>query len=197
VRRNSANYVANIGREADTGNGSPQKGGESCPVSPTANTPGLAISGGLTAVPTKKAAGDINQVRCMSSESPIAFYTLYSWTSRYLDSFAQCVKEGHSHDEARGFCVYLLNSGVIKLLEANSCPGAFKVDGPLVRWKAEELQRNVQDFYRTGRTEAKVDASTLDAINRKLDLIAGGIGKLFNPQGVESPTLRVIEGGQQ
>lgn len=122
-------------------------------------------------------------------------------TINRLDFYTRCVQEGQGLDAARNFANYVQWSGMCKLFEAFPCSESLvKVDGPFLRWKAEELERTVQDIWRTGKHEAKVEASRLDEINHKLNLIAGRLAQFAppaseTPAAGSSPALRVIHGG--
>jgi hypothetical protein len=124
-------------------------------------------------------------------------------TANKLSALDRRVREGKDLDYAREFAVFVLNSGMVDIFEAHACAEPFKVDGAFIRWKTKELQTMVQDIWATKKTPP-VQSCTLDAINHKLDLIAGQVAKLSPPKNETTdadncflPALHVIRGGVQ
>lgn len=117
-----------------------------------------------------------------------------------LDDLQAAVNQGCEIDTAIFFARFLLNSRILTILEETGMEGRFpRTDLALMRWKAEELQRSVQELWRTGKAVPAPEVATLQALGRKLDLIAGHVAKLAVPD-VKQPTprtepeLRVMEG---
>ena len=118
-----------------------------------------------------------------------------------LESLRLRVKEGRDLDPALDFCRFILWSHIDKLLLPYQCDGELKVDVAYLRWKAEDLQREVQILYSTGKAAADANRGTMEAILHRLDLIAGHVAK-FAPPATETatvgdppPALQVIQGG--
>jgi len=108
--------------------------------------------------------------------------------TRYrIERLSRAVQEGQHLDEAADFARYVLNS-VAPLLAANPQPEPLPCDGHLLRHYAQDLLSLVQDRWRTHDTKPKLQLSELEAINHKLDLIAGrlaavGVGELASQRG--------------
>ncbi len=132
------------------------------------------------------------------SESPLVamcphraeLHILWRENVEELEHYMRLVREGKSLAEARRFAQHVIQSRLCEVLKPFDGSGCLKIDSAFLMWKAEELQRLVQDQWRTG-VSPKLDASTLDAINHKLDLIAGHMAKI-QPVASESPALRVL-----
>jgi len=105
---------------------------------------------------------------------PVEYHWLYKEAINKLASFERRVREGKDVEAAREFCAWLLFSKLDDILKPHDCQGALKVDSGQLRYRAEQLQREVQDAWRSGKV-SHVDASALDGINRKLDLIAAQV----------------------
>jgi len=128
----------------------------------------------------------------------VNLHWLWKETVLRLDSFSQRVQLSECVDEAADFARYVMFSGLCRLFEANPSAEPLKVDGPLARWKAEELLRECQERYRTNDVSSHVDKSVLDAINRKLDLIAGQVSRIPTSKAqAPRPELRIITGGAE
>ncbi len=106
----------------------------------------------------------------------VDWHWLWNHTNHDLDLLAKAVAQGHALEEAINFARYLRNSGLVKMLKQNSTAGPLPVDGSLIEFKANELERSVQACWKKGASGVKV--AELEAINRKLDLIAGHVSKL-------------------
>jgi len=118
-----------------------------------------------------------------------------------LESLRLRVCEGRDLEQAREFAAFFLWSGLDKFLKPFDSDGALKVDSAFLRWKAEDLQRRVQDMWASGKA-AEGNVSTLQAIHHKLDIIASHVSKLSPPAARKrqrrdkpSPALHVIPGG--
>lgn len=103
---------------------------------------------------------------------------LYTETIRRLDSYQERVHEGRDYDAALFFARYILWSRLDRILQAFNTPGPLKVDSAFLRWKAEELQRTVQDAYAFGKASPSSAESVLESIHRKLDLLAGHVAQM-------------------
>jgi len=121
-------------------------------------------------------------------------YILCRETSNRIASLGRAVDEGHRLDEAANFARFVLFSGICTLLKSFPQGDPFPVDGHLLQHHAEQLLQAAQDRYRTGDTKAKLDWSYLDAINRKLDLIAGQVSKFTPPNITALPVASTPSG---
>jgi len=118
-----------------------------------------------------------------------------------LESLRLRVCEGRDLDCALEFARFFLWCGIDKFLKPFDSQGPLKVDTAFLRWKAEDLQRQVQELYTSGKaSEGK--QSTLQAIDHKLDIIAAHVAGLTAPaigdgasSGRSAPDLHVIKGG--
>ena len=121
-----------------------------------------------------------------------------------LESLRLRVTEGRDCDAAIEFCRFILWSHIDKLLLPYENKGELKVDVAFLRWKAEDLQQQVLELYRTGKASAQANQSSMQAILHKLDIIAGHVAKVTPPVTMETakvgeppPALQVIQGGVQ
>jgi len=129
----------------------------------------------------------------------VQLHWMWRETSNRLDVYARRVSEGKGLDSALEFVNFLQTSGLIKFFEASAQPAPLKVDGSFLRWRCRELQRAIQDRYRTKDAQPHVETSELEAISRKLDVIAAGIATLAPPRTATTdagtPALIVLRGG--
>jgi len=130
----------------------------------------------------------------------VQMHWMYRETLNRLAIHAKRVSEGKSLDEALDFTHYLQSSGLIKFFEVNPHPAPLKVDGAFLRWRCRELQMAIRDRYRNHDVSSRVEPSELEAISRKLDIIAAGIAKLSPPltattDAGQEPALIVLRGG--
>jgi hypothetical protein len=101
-----------------------------------------------------------------------------------MESHERCVKEGRALDESVAFARYVLFSGLCSLCDENPQPSPLKVDGAMLRWKAEDLQRLVTERYRLRDTSAHMQKSELETMHDKLDKIAGYLSHLTQAPAV-------------
>jgi len=122
------------------------------------------------------------------------WHWLWRETVNRLDSLQRRVNEGRDLDAAVEFARYILWSKLPDILKPHDCDGFLKVDSSFLRWKAEELQRCVTECYRLGKGAQRGEQTQLEAISRKLDLIAGQISKIPMPSGTpDAIRLRVLD----
>ena len=134
----------------------------------------------------------------LRSDEEVNFHLLWAETVRQVDSFAARVAENRDVIQGLDFARYVINSRLVRLFEAHACGGQLKVDGALLRWKAQELQRACQERFRLNDSKPHVEALQLQCIHEKLDTMAGYLSKLVGGNGaVVAPSreLRVIDGG--
>lgn len=70
-----------------------------------------------------------------------------------------------------------------------------KVDGSHLRWKCEQLLSVVHAQYKQKQVVVSLELSQIEAVNHKLDLIAGHLAK-FNPPSLETNanhTLSIVK----
>lgn len=104
---------------------------------------------------------------------------LWRETSRVLDRYQERVDQGHDLMPALDFARYVLWSGLVPLMKSEGQDGALKIDGSLLEWKAKELQEAVQARFRSERNgKCMLHETQLEALNRKLDLIAGRLAQV-------------------
>src|SRR5450759_2817873 len=102
-------------------------------------------------------------------------------TANKLDSFRARVQEGKDLEAAREFCAYVIWSGMLRMFDAYPQEFPLKVDGAFLRFKAEDLQREIQERWRSGKNAPSIQFSEVQSINHKLDLIAGHLAKFSPP----------------
>lgn len=112
---------------------------------------------------------------------PSTWHWLWSETVNRLDSYQLRVNEGQDLDAALEFARYVIWSKLAEVMAPHDVAGALKVDSSFLRWKALELQRTVQDAFRTGKAAPSGNQAPLEAIGHKLDLIAAQLAGL-NPE---------------
>jgi len=108
-------------------------------------------------------------------------------------SLRRAVDEGRSLDEAANFARFVLFS-ICPLLKSFPQGDPLPCDGHLLQHYAEQLLRAAEGRYQTGNTSPQVDASALDAINRKLDLIAGQVARFTPPNITALPVASTPDG---
>jgi hypothetical protein len=123
------------------------------------------------------------RVPSMLSFNEATLHWLWKETMNRLDIYRRRVDEGKDLDAAREFCQYVLWSQLVKLFKEHPAPEPLKVDGALLEWTAQELQRTVQDRWRREDHKPQVHQTKLEAINEKLDLIAGRLAQLDGLDG--------------
>jgi len=133
-------------------------------------------------------------------QDAVTIFTIARETTSRIAILHKRAIEGKDLHAAKEFCSYLQWSGLLKLLEQNCQPEPLQVDGVLIRWKCEQLLSVVNDQFRQASKVVSLELSQLEAIDHKLDLIAGRIAQLSPPtietaNAVVSSALRVIEGG--
>lgn len=108
----------------------------------------------------------------------VDLHWLWQETNNRLDLLARRVSEGKYLEEALDFVKWVQFSGLIELFTAHCVSAPLKVDGAFIRWKCENLQSEIFRRYRLNDGKPHVDASELEGISRKLDLIAGRLAQI-------------------
>lgn len=120
-----------------------------------------------------------------------------------LESLRKRVVEGRDLEQALEFSRYILWCRIDKLLVDYKSDGELKVDMPFLRWKAEELQRQVLALYGAGKVRENGNQSAMEAILHRLDIIAAHVATLSPPLtdttvsvgNPAEPVLQVLQGG--
>lgn len=100
-----------------------------------------------------------------------------------LDSFMDRVRENRDLMSAVEFARFVLNSRLPEVLEAAACDGPLKVDGVLIRWKANELEEMCAERFRLNDSKPHIEALQLQSIREKLDTMAGYLAELAGKRG--------------
>jgi len=119
---------------------------------------------------------DVSQHSVTIQMSETELRWLWREVDMRLESLARSVRGGSALDEANNFAKFLLGSGLVELFKHNPRENGFKVDGSLIEWKCVELQRSVLDAWKGKKPS--VDAKDIEAVNHKLELIAGYLSKM-------------------
>lgn len=118
-----------------------------------------------------------------------------------LESLGKRVAEGRDLEQALEFSRFFLWCHIDKLLAQYQSDGELKVDMAFLRWKAEDLQRQVLELYAAGKVPERGNQSAMEGVLKRLDIIAAHVSKLSPPvtetakAGTVPPALRVIQGG--
>ena len=135
----------------------------------------------------------------VATDIEVILHRIWSETNNRLSTLSERVAENRSVDEAREFSNWLFWSGILELLERESCGGPLKVDGSNLRWKCKELEGQCQERYRLNDVRPHVEALQLQSIHEKLNLMAGYLSKLVVSPGAavvtSVPGLALISGG--
>jgi len=135
-------------------------------------------------------------VIAMLDQDTVTLSLIHSRTLHSLEAYAARVAENKDVTAAVDFARYILNSGIPKLLEAHPRTEYPPIDGALLRWKAEELERACTERFRSRDSKPHFELCQLQAINDKLNLIAGYVSRLPVAAPVERvPDLKIISGG--
>lgn len=113
--------------------------------------------------------------------------------SNKLESYRRRVQEGKDVAAASDFAKFVSWCGVIKLLEANPQKPPLVVDGAHLKWKCEELIRLCNDRFRTNDSQPHVEASELQSLHEKVDLMAAYLSRLSaSPAVTVNPIPREV-----
>lgn len=118
---------------------------------------------------------------------------LYKETMSRLEWYDKAVSEGRDLDAANDFARYILNSQLGRILKPFDNSGVLKVDSSFLVWSASELRSRVCSLWSRGKVAPKAEATHLESIHHKLDLIAGQLARVSSVQRIRSePVLSVI-----
>jgi hypothetical protein len=111
----------------------------------------------------------------------VTYFRLCREIAVRLETLEKRVKEGKALHETKDFCSFLRWSGLLRLLEQHTTPpraSQLPVDGFLLRWKVERLERLTQRRMVDLGKEISIELSALESIHHKLDLIAGQVARI-------------------
>jgi hypothetical protein len=93
-----------------------------------------------------------------------------------IEQYERLVNDGQELEGALKFGGFIIWSGIVGLCRrhAQACP---KIDGDFLRWKAEELQRQVREKWSAHDQRAKLDEKQIAGINRRLDTLAAQVAR--------------------
>jgi len=131
--------------------------------------------------PGTEAAIQDSQGSCVAMRNrqlQVEAHVLYSAFAERLRTLARAVSRGEQLDEANDFSRLILNSRIVEIISPYDFGGALKVDSAHLRWLAEELRRNACAAFQSAGTTPREPDGALDAINHKLDLIAGQLARI-------------------
>lgn len=119
----------------------------------------------------------------MGSDTKATDLTSVVWLARIyresiarMDVYDQRLSEGKDAEAALEFGAYILWSGLTALcqeMQRQEPP----INGTVLRYRAEELQRAARARLKKPMAMHPFQRSQLEAINRKLDLIAGHVSR--------------------
>jgi hypothetical protein len=101
---------------------------------------------------------------------------IYRETANRIDAYMRAVNDGQELQAALDFGGFVLWSGIIGLCRRYSRSSP-KIDGDFLRWKAEELQRQVRERWRDSGQRARLDKDQIEGINRRLDMLAAQVAR--------------------
>lgn len=132
---------------------------------------------------------------------PVDFSWLWREAFNLLGRYENAVRQGESLEAAADFARFVIWSRICNILQEHNSPGPLKVDSALLYWKAEELLRSVQEQWQRKGVVPPAHKSQIEAINHKLDLIAGQLARMSPapaaPAVDAAAPLLVIEGGRK
>lgn len=114
-------------------------------------------------------------------EQGVTYFRLCREIACRLDMLEKRVKEGKALQETKDFCSFLRWSGVLKLLELNSTTereSNLPVDGPLLRWRAEQLEHLAHKQMNAMCKEITIELCMMERIEHRLDLIAAQVARI-------------------
>lgn len=121
---------------------------------------------------------------------------LWKETSAKLEVFLRRAREGKDLQAASEFARWVQTSGLIKLFSDNPAEVPHTVSGKETERLLKEVIYECGEQWNKRRCEAQIAVSELEAINHKLDLIAGQLVEMDTKAGVlVAPPLRVLESG--
>jgi hypothetical protein len=136
---------------------------------------------------------------------PYKLHWLYNETRRQLERYATRAEEQVDVQAAVDFARWVQMSGLIGLFKDHPQPEPWPVDGQALDELVRTIIMDCGDFLK-GNTPGFVRVCQIEAVNRKLDLIAGQMAKLSPPSeetatagttAIAPPALLVIQGGGQ
>lgn len=130
----------------------------------------------------------------MNADS-VNLHWIYRETLNRLDVLHRRVQEGRDVEAASEFARWLIFSGIIKLMEANSSDKLLKVDGPLLRSRTQMLIEACNYRFRRNDDSPRFQAKDVQSLHEKIDLVAGYLSRLNVPAFLTvSPTTTGVNG---
>jgi hypothetical protein len=102
---------------------------------------------------------------------------IYRESLARIDQYERLVNDGQELEGALKFGGFLIWSGIVSLCRRYAQPEHPKIDGDFLRWKAEELQRQVREKRNDRDQRAKLDEKQIAGINRRLDILAAQVAR--------------------
>lgn len=121
---------------------------------------------------TTQNSGDISA----SYEDRAWLARIYRESITRIEQYEREVNDGNELQAALNFGGFILWSGVVSLLRRHA-QASPKIDGDFLRWKAEELQRQVRERWRDSDQRARLDKDQIAGINRRLDMLAAQVAR--------------------
>jgi len=100
-------------------------------------------------------------------------------TNNRLDVLSRRVDEGRDVVAASEFVRWLGFSGVLRILELNPSIGVLRVDGGLLRFKADDILRRCNACGVVDPDDMRLGLDAVRSIHEKLDLIAGHVSRSY------------------
>jgi len=130
------------------------------------------------------------------------YHWFWTETMNRLGTLERRVSDGEDYDVALHFSQHVIWSAMDKLLESHRacCGSGCPVDSKLLRKTAESLQSKVREKFIEGKGNPKRPDGQLEAIHKKLEILAAGIAVLTSNQELrrrnettkESPDLCIL-----
>lgn len=120
---------------------------------------------------------------------------LYRETVMELEYYQKRVNEGLDLEPAHRFCLFVFNSLLWKLFMLNASDDLLGImDGQRVHQMQKDMLYQIREMWRTCKVVKKYDEGQVEALNRKIDMLAEQMGKAERPGNVIP--LQLTEGGE-
>lgn len=119
----------------------------------------------------------------------VSLHWMWRETNSLLDHYTRRAVEGIELEAGAKFARYVRFAGIVKLFKEHAAGEPLTVDGALIDWKANELEKAVCEKWRSGAVPQSRDTQ-LEVIDHKLNLIAGQLAKVqLAPAAAESNVI--------
>jgi len=108
----------------------------------------------------------------------VNLYELWRITDLVVKRYAQRIRQAQDLDAANEFFNYLAQSGILTLLEENSCEAPLKIDGAGVRKQVSDAQYQLRQRWAKNDMRPMANPTDLDDISQKLALLIGKVEKM-------------------